>query len=120
MVFSVQDRERVRDRLLEFAHADVRGAAGAVVGAEAHGLADRWSDIDLAFGLVEDARVNAVLADWTRGLAMELDAVDLFDVHVGPTVYRVFLLPGNLQVDLSFTPEAEFGARGSGCCSGRR
>lgn len=53
-----------------------------------------------------------MLADWTKGLAAELDAVDLFDVHVGSTVYRVFLLPGNLQVDLSFTPQAEFGALG--------
>lgn len=40
------------------------------------------------------------------------EAVDLFDLHVGSTVYRVFLLPGNLQVDISFAPEGEFGARG--------
>ena len=113
MVFSVHERERVRERLLERAHNDARVVAGAVVGAEAHGSADRWSDVDLTFGLIDGASVDEVLADWTKGLAAELDAVDLFDVHVETTVYRVFLLPGNLQVDLSFTPDAEFGALGS-------
>ena len=112
MVFSVHERERVRERLLERARADARVVAGALVGAEARGSADRWSDLDLTFGLIDGARVEEVLADWTTGLAAELDAVDLFDVHVGSTVYRVFLLPGSLQVDLSFTPEAEFEALG--------
>jgi len=27
-------------------------------------------------------------------------------------MYRVFLFPGNLQVDLSFTPKSDFGSRG--------
>lgn len=42
----------------------------------------------------------------------EMDGVDLFDLPVGSTIYRVFLLPGNLQVDLSFAPEPDFGATG--------
>jgi hypothetical protein len=42
----------------------------------------------------------------------EFDAVHLFDLPFQTTIYRVFLLPGNLQVDLSFTPEHDFGARG--------
>jgi hypothetical protein len=112
VVFSVHERERVREWLLERAQADARVVAGAVVGAEAHGSADRWSDIDLTFGIVEGASVDEVLAQWTKDLAVELDALDLFDVQVGSTIYRVFLLPGNLQVDLSFAPEGEFGARG--------
>ncbi len=112
MVFSVHERELARERLLERAQADARVVAGAVVGAEAHGSADRWSDVDLTFSLVDGAGVDEVLAEWTEDLAAELDAVDLFDVQVGSTVYRVFLLPGNLQVDLSFTPAAEFGALG--------
>ena len=60
-----------------------------------------------------------VLADWTRSLVDGLDAVHLFDLPSGASIYRVFLLPGCLQVDLSFTPAAEFGARGrgSGCSS---
>ena len=41
----------------------------------------------------------------------EFDAVVLFDLPFQSTIYRVFLLPGALQVDLSFTSEDEFGAR---------
>ncbi|MEP7320992.1 MAG: hypothetical protein ABI761_03695, partial [Saprospiraceae bacterium] len=36
----------------------------------------------------------------------------LFDLNVGNTVYRVFILPGCLQLDLSFSPATEFGAFG--------
>jgi hypothetical protein len=117
--FSVAQRDRTRSLLLERAHEDARIVAGAVVGAEARGRVDRWSDLDLTFGLAEDASLDAVLADWTRALADQLDAVSLFDVWRGATVYRVFLLPGNLQVDLSFTPRAEFGPLGptSSCSS---
>ena len=36
----------------------------------------------------------------------ELDAAVLFDLHYGPLIYRVFLLPSSLQIDLSFAPAA--------------
>ncbi len=54
----------------------------------------------------------AVLADWTQSLRDEFDAVQLFDLPSGATIYRVFLLPGCLQFDLSFTPASEFGPGG--------
>jgi hypothetical protein len=38
-------------------------------------------------------------------------AVHHVDVVVGASVYRVFLLANTLQVDLAFSPAAEFGAR---------
>jgi hypothetical protein len=38
--------------------------------------------------------------------------VHLFDLPRGPSIYRVFLLPGCLQFDLSFTPASAFGAGG--------
>jgi hypothetical protein len=44
----------------------------------------------------------------------ELGAVWLFDLWAGAALYRVFLLPGCLQVDLSFAPATEWGARGPG------
>jgi hypothetical protein len=112
MVFSVEERESARRRILERANDDPRVVAAAVVGAEAAGRVDRWSDLDLTFGVADGTAVDEVLKEWTRELGGELDAVHLFDVHVGPTIYRVFLLPGNLQVDLSFTPAAHFGALG--------
>lgn len=36
----------------------------------------------------------------------------MFDLPSGPIIYRVFLLPGCLELDLSFTPASEFGAGG--------
>ena len=102
----------MRQRLLDRARDDPRVVAAAVVGAEAAGNVDRWSDLDLTFGVAEGTEIEGVLEEWTSELGAALDAVHLFDVHVGPTVYRVFLLPGNLQVDLSFTPASLFGALG--------
>jgi hypothetical protein len=111
-MFTVEDRRRVREGLLEKARADKRLVAGAEIGATAGGGGDRWSDVDLTFGLADDANVADVLRDWTSDLAEKFAAVQLFDVTFLSSVYRVFLLPGNLQVDLSFTPRAEFGALG--------
>jgi hypothetical protein len=45
-------------------------------------------------------------------LQHEFDAIPLFDISYRSSTYRVFLLPGNLQVDVSFTAIAEFGALG--------
>jgi hypothetical protein len=111
-VFSVADRDRVRDRVLTMADADPRVVAAAVVGGLAEGSGDRWSDLDLTFAVADEVPVSDVLEDWTRSLAEELDAVHLFDLLAGASLYRVFLLPGCLQVDLSFTPALAFGARG--------
>ncbi|MGI8857651.1 MAG: nucleotidyltransferase domain-containing protein [Thermomicrobiales bacterium] len=110
-MFSVEDRERIRELITEKAQMDSRLVAAAAVGGSA-AQGDRWSDLDLTFGVADEVPVEAVLTDWTRDLLAGFDAAVLFDLPVGSTIYRVFLLPGNLQVDLSFTPAAEFGARG--------
>jgi hypothetical protein len=110
-MFSVEERDGVRDRVLEIASSDARVVAGAVVGSLANDEGDRWSDLDLTFAVADGVPVAGVLDDWTRTLVAELDAVQLFDLPSGAAIYRVFLLPGCLQVDLSFIPEAEFAAR---------
>ena len=110
-MFTVEQRDRVRGRLLELAHADPRIVSGAEIGALAKG-GDRWSDLDLTFGVAGGAKVDDVLADWTTDVTREFDAAHLFDLPFQTSIYRVFLLPDNLQVDLSFTPERDFGARG--------
>lgn len=111
-MFTVADRDRVRDRVLELAASDPRVVAGAVVGSLALAAGDRWSDLDLTFAVADDAPLLDVLADWTRVLVAEFDATQLFDLPSGASLYRVFLLPGCLQFDLSFTPAAAFGATG--------
>lgn len=110
-MFNVEQRDRARDEILQLARGDARIVAAALVGASAGG-GDRWSDVDLTFGVASDASVADVLTDWSSRLDSELDAVRLFDLPRDTSIYRVFLLPGCLQVDLSFTPAASFGARG--------
>jgi hypothetical protein len=109
-MFSIQDRQRVQDRILELAASDARVVAGAVVGSLAFGSGDRWSDIDLTFAVPDDVPIGEVLEDWTRRIVAELDAVHLFDFPSGRSIYRVFFLPGCLQLDVSFTPASAFGA----------
>ncbi len=111
-MFSVRDRDRVRNYVLQLASSDARVVGGAVVGSLALSEGDRWSDLDLTFAVVEDVSVFDVLEDWTRNLIEELGAVHLFDLPSGASIYRAFLLPGCLQFDLSFTPASKFGAAG--------
>ena len=111
-MFTVRDRECVRERVLELAGKDARVVAGAVVGSLALSEGDRWSDLDLTFAVADDCPLGDVLTDWTRELVREFDAAHLFDLAAGVSIYRVFLLPGCLQFDLSFTPASQFGAIG--------
>src|SRR5947199_559820 len=87
---------------------DEHVVAGAAVGSLAVDSGDRFSDLDLTFGIADHVPVADVLDDWTRTLIDKLDAVHLADLERGATIYRVFLLPGALQFDLSMTPAARF------------
>ena len=111
-MFTVEERQQIRERLLTKARSDGRVVAGAEVGSTAGGGGDRWSDLDLTFGVADGTNTAELLDDWTAELAEQFSSVHLFDVSLQSSIYRVFLLPGNLQLDLSFTPRAEFGAIG--------
>jgi hypothetical protein len=76
----------------------------------ATGPGDRWSDLDLSFAVTNGSSPIEVLEDWTANLVSEFSAIKLFDLPFGRSIYRVFLLPGCLQLDLSFTPAEDFGA----------
>ncbi len=112
-MFTAEYRDRVRDQLIAMARADPRIESAAAVGGSAQGEESAWSDLDLTFGLASDESIDAVISDWTRRLQQTFDALALFDVPFRSSLYRVFLLPGSLQVDLSFTPGADFGATGA-------
>lgn len=111
-MFSVEDRERVREHVLAMAAADSRVVAGAALGSLAHGEGDRWSDLDLMFAVADGVALSEVLEDWSLVIAREHGAIRLFDVASGSATYRVFLLPGCLQFDLSFMPARQFGGSG--------
>jgi hypothetical protein len=108
LVFTVEQRGALRERLLRLAEDDERVVAGAAVGSPAMDGGDRFSDLDLSFGIADRVPVADVFDDWTRMLIGELDAVHLADLVRSPTTYRVFLLPDALQFDLSMTPAAQF------------
>jgi hypothetical protein len=108
VVFTVEQRDALRKRVLTLAEKDRRVVAGAAVGSLAVGGGDHLSDLDLTFAVADDVPVVEVLDDWTRTLQDELAAVQLVDLERGLTIYRVFLLPDALQLDLSLTPAARF------------
>ena len=84
-----------------------------MTGSRSLGAEDRWSDVDTAFGVRSGVAIEAILCDWTEVFEREFDVVHYFDLRRGPTHYRVFLLSSSLEVDVSLTPAADFGARGS-------
>jgi hypothetical protein len=111
-VFTVEERDALRERVLALAEDDGRVVAGAAVGSLAVDAGDRFSDLDLTFAVADTVPVGDVLEDWTRTLVDEAAAVHLVDLERAPTIYRVFVLPGALQFDLSMTPAARFAAAG--------
>ena len=108
-MFTPEERLRLRSRLLEDAVRDPRIAGAAITGSAAAEREDRWSDIDLAFG-VAGAGLPEVLSDWTARMYDRHSALHHLDVTSGAWIYRVFFLASTLQVDLAFVPAAEFRA----------
>jgi hypothetical protein len=111
-VFTSDDRDAVRRRLLGLAEKDPRITGAAVTGSGADGQEDRWSDVDLFFGVADHAALDAVVSDWSGYLYGELGALHHFELKVPAAVYRAFLLPSCLEVDLGFTPADQFGPAG--------
>jgi len=109
-MFTVEERARLRSGLLEYAASDPRISGAAITGSAAAEREDRWSDIDLAFGVRDNVELQEVLAGWTAHMYSEHRALHHVDVSAGAWIYRVFLLESTLQVDLAFVPASEFRA----------
>lgn len=112
-IFSLGQRDAVRDRVLELASGDERIVAGAVIGSLAQDGGDRWSDLDLTFGVKDETPLMEVLDTMSSRIVDEFSGVQLFDLESGTAIYRVFLLPGCLQFDLSLAPASAFTLIGS-------
>lgn len=109
-MFTTEEREHLRQRLLARAQSDDSITGAAFTGSYAVGEGDRWSDTDLVLAVRGD--LTPTLERWTGWLYDDLGARHHWDLRVGAGVIRVFLLPGWLEIDLTFAPEAEFGPRG--------
>ena len=92
-MFSVEDRERVREHVLAMAAADSRVVAGAALGSLAHGEGDRWSDLDLMFAVADGVALSEVLEDWSQVIGREDGPIRLFDVGCGSASYGMLLPP---------------------------
>ncbi|HEU0025940.1 MAG TPA: hypothetical protein VFQ25_02395 [Ktedonobacterales bacterium] len=111
-MFTAEQRDQARERILAMARADSRVTAGALIGSMAAGAEDEWSDIDLTFAVADDASPDDTLRDWTAILDREFGVLDHFDLRASASVYRVFLLRGGLEADVSVTPQRDFALRG--------
>ncbi|MEO3773539.1 hypothetical protein [Micromonospora sp. B9E7] len=109
-MFSVGERDSIRERLLGLAEGDPAVVGAALTGSHAVDGGDRWSDIDLVFGV--DGPLDSTMHRWTELLYRDFAAVHHWDLPSGSAVYRVFLLPDMLEVDIGFAPAAEFGPHG--------
>jgi hypothetical protein len=121
-MFTPEERAHLRSELLDHASRDSRISGAAITGSAAQEREDRWSDIDLAFGVFDAAELPNVLSDWTARMYDQHFALHHLDVNSGAWIYRVFLLPSTLQVDLAFVAARNFEPwrRRSGLCSGGR
>jgi hypothetical protein len=106
--FAPEERARLRSELLERAAMDSRLRGAAITGSAAAGAEDQWSDIDLAFGIRNSDEIPNVVADWTAYMYERHLSLHHLDVRFGNWLYRVFLLPNTLQVDLAFVAAIDF------------
>ena len=111
-MFTVGERERLREQLIERARADDRVVGCALLGSAARDEEDAWSDIDLALRLVPTTDLDAVVKDWTAELSETVQLADTFDLRAFGALYRVFLCTTSMQIDLSFWPYDDFRSTG--------
>lgn len=111
-MFSPDRRDQIRSQLLERARVDPRITGAAVTGSGAHGTEDGWSDIDLFFGVTKGLGPKAVMEEWSAFVYQNLGALHHFDLEGSPAIYRAFLLPACLELDLGFTAAVAFGPLG--------
>lgn len=70
--FNPSDRDATLDQVLQLTQSDPRIEAAVITGSVAAGRADRWSDIDLDFVVVDGESCEAVATDWVSRLYEEL------------------------------------------------
>ncbi len=109
--FSLLERKEILDYILKMATSDERSSGGALVGSFATGTEDKWSDIDITFGIKRQYDHQKVLENWTAILKKQYDIKHHFDVIVKKSIYRVLLFGNGLELDLSISPEDHFGPK---------
>lgn len=107
-IFVPSDREATLVRVLELLMADGRIEAAVITGSLGTQRADRWSDIDVASVVADAEDCERVAVDWIARIYRELPVAHHYRTAFGTTVVLGFLLQNGLEVDLAFTPSADF------------
>lgn len=107
-MFTPSERSSLRSELLEAAARDPRICAAAITGSAAAEREDKWSDIDLAFGIADAGQVATVVSEWSARMYARHHALHHYEINFGAWVYRAFLLSSTLQVDLAFVADNDF------------
>ena len=110
-LFTAEERERTTEEVSRLLSGDPSVEGVLVVGSLAE-EPDRWSDIDLAAVVTDDADCDAVAADWVRRLYEALPVLHHFETAFGDNRVRGFLLANLLELDIAFTPAAQFSVWG--------
>lgn len=110
-MFTEKYRESVRNEIINQVRTDPQIFSAASIGSYARNEVDQYSDIDLTFGMAESLEVNSKLNEYKGYIKKAFRGEFLFQLKQDFTLYGVFILPGCLQVDLSFTPQNEFGPK---------
>jgi predicted nucleotidyltransferase len=107
-IFTPDERDATLTRLLSMLESDDRIEAAVVDGSIGAGRADRWSDVDVAAVVSDAGACESVAEDWIRRMYRELPVAHHYRTAFGTTIVPGFLLMNGLEIDLSFTPSAEF------------
>ena len=86
-MFTSEDRAALRDTLIDAARRDGRITGVALTGSASIGAEDRWSDIDLAFGVAASADRGALIREWTERMYRAHDAVHHMDMVAGGALF---------------------------------
>src|SRR5919204_3238121 len=85
-MFTTEERDGLRTELLQAAQADPRITGAAITGSASIGNEDRWSDVDLAFGVREESEVQTTLADFSKRMYRDYHVLHHVDVFSGSGV----------------------------------
>jgi|WetSurSiteA1Bulk_404760.scaffolds.fasta_scaffold11372_5 hypothetical protein len=108
-LFTDIERNILLECVTKIAQSDNRVSGGALVGSFASNEIDRYSDIDITFGIKPEFEPLSVLNEWTISLKSEIEIVDYFDVKRDSAIYRVILFSNGLEIDLSVVPKIDYG-----------
>jgi len=87
-MFTVEERDRVRNRLVEMSRKDPRLVAGALIGSTAAGGGDRWSDSSCERVRGRSPVRSSVSVNSVQGLPLAGQYAGGFVVHSGEQVSR--------------------------------